>query len=680
MTDKTGFDSFVEAILWIVKNLAVGVLILFISRLIFLFSFANWNDLSGLSGDIAKAFTVGLKFDLKVLTIALLPCLLLAFVRLIFSDRVGNFTKFFRYYSTALMILVVMFEVINFYFYKFYHTKISVIIFGFFEDDTWAVLVSIWKEYPVIPILALFIVLIWTFSKLFVHLYKPISCNFCKRLRPIWLRVLIVVAISGLYFLGMLGNIGVTSIDEQHTIISKNIFVNTLPVNGLFSTKIAWTDRQRSRIDINIPKMLKSLKFKSIEDAAGVFYGLKVDSVSAETFYTTTPQNHFLENNPPHVVFILMESMSNFYIDMHSDSCNMLGSLADVLDSCYLFRNFLPSYSGTIYSLESILVNTPKSPLSQSPYQNFSFDASAAKPFYEKGYTNIFLTGGKMGWRNMDKFIPRQYFNSIEAEPTLRKLYPEGKEGEWGMHDEVLFQRAFDVLANSNGKPYLIFGMTISHHTPYDIPDNYQGYPISIPDWARKRMKFDEAIVLKGLRAYQYANSCLGDFIKRIIASPLGEKTIIVATGDHNIRQNFEYPQADLFMQYSVPLLIYIPPKYRPKNPINTRRFASHKDIFSTLYNLSLSSARYPNFGNNLCNTYCANDFGLYCYSIAADSIGLVDFSSTPLFYRWSDREHRKLEPSNYSPDKHLDSLMLRAKALTACMNYLLIKDIEKNR
>jgi len=159
--------------------------------------------------------------------------------------------------------------------------------------------------------------------------------------------------------------------------------------------------------------MLKSLKFKSIEDAAGVFYGLKVDSVSAETFYTTTPQNHFLENNPPHVVFILMESMSNFYIDMHSDSCNMLGSLADVLDSCYLFRNFLPSYSGTIYSLESILVNTPKSPLSQSPYQNFSFDASAAKPFYEKGYTNIFLTGGKMGWRNMDKFIPRQYFNSI---------------------------------------------------------------------------------------------------------------------------------------------------------------------------------------------------------------------------------------------------------------------------
>lgn len=678
--NKTGFDSFLEAIHWIVRNLLVGVIILFLSRLIFLLSYADWHDLRGLSGDVVRAFAVGLKFDLKVLTIALLPLIVIAFVRLMLGRRVGPFTVFFRHYSTLIMFLVVLFEVINFYFYKFYHTKINVVIFGFFEDDTWAVLVSIWKEYPVIPLLLLFALLIWAFHRLFAHLYKPVSYNFSEMVKPFWLRATVVIFLSGLYFLGMCGNLGVVPLDGRHATISENVFVNALPVNGLFSTKIAWADRKASRIDINIPKMLKSLKFSSIEDAASALYGTKIDSVTPGAFFTYTSQNDFLETNPPHVVFILMESMSNFYIDMHSDSCNMLGSLADVLDSCFLFRNFLPSYSGTIYSLESILVNTPKSPLSQSPYQNFSFDASAAKPFYDKGYQNVFITGGKMGWRNMDKFIPRQYFHTIEAEPTLRQHYPNGSSGEWGMHDEVLFQRTFELLSHSNGKPYLIFGMTISHHTPYDIPASYKGYPINIPQWARKRMKFDDEVVLKGLRAYQYANSCLGDFIKQIINSPLGENTIIVATGDHNIRQNFEYPQEDLFMQYSVPLLMYIPPKYRPKNPIDTKRFASHKDIFPTLYNLSLSNAQYPNFGNNLCDPNSASDFGLYCYSIAADSLGLVDFSTSPLFYRWSDREHRKLVPSNSSPDTHLDSLMIRARALTACMNYLLIKEIEKNR
>ncbi len=680
MMKRTGFESFLESIIWLLKNILLGVLVMFISRLTFLLTYANWNELNGYSADLVRAFLVGLKFDLKVLTFASLPLIVISFVRLAFNNRVGCFVKFFKIYSSVLMLLVVLFEIINFYFYKFYHTKISVIIFGFFEDDTWAVLASIWKEYPVIPILLLLVFLVFLFAKLYGSLYKPLTKEPHLFAKSKLLKVLSICLVVGLYFIGMRGNLGVVPLDGRHATISENAFVNTLPVNGLFSTKIAWTDRMRSRIDISIPRMLRELKFSSIEDAASSFYGFSIDSVAPEMFYTLTNENDFLEKNPPHVVFILMESMSNFYIDLHSDSCNMLGSLAEVLDSCYLFRNFLPAYSGTIYSLESIIVNTPKSPVSQSPYQGVSFDASAAKPFYEKGYTSIFITGGKMGWRNMDKFIPNQYFSTVEAEPTLRKYYPNGSSGEWGMHDEVLFKRAFDLLANSNGKPYLIFGMTISHHTPYDIPAGYHAQPISIPDWARKRMKFSEEVVLKGLKAYQYANSCLGNFIKQIISSPLGQSTIIVATGDHNIRQNFEYPQEDLFMQYSVPLLMYIPPKYRPKNQININRFASHKDIFPTLYNLSLSRARYPNFGNNLCRANGSHDFGFYCYDVAADSIGLVDFSSTPLYYRWSDKQHRKLAPSKFCPDRHLDSLMVKAKALTACMNYLLIKDIERKR
>lgn len=66
------------------------------SRLIFLLSYVYWHDLRGLSGDIVKAFAMGVKFDLKVLTIAPLSFAIIALVRLIFSDRVGRFTKFFQ--------------------------------------------------------------------------------------------------------------------------------------------------------------------------------------------------------------------------------------------------------------------------------------------------------------------------------------------------------------------------------------------------------------------------------------------------------------------------------------------------------------------------------------------------------------------------------------------------------
>lgn len=46
-------------------------------------------------------------------------------------------------------------------------------------------LVSIWKEYPVVPILELFVLLIWAFSKLFALLYRPVRYGFGDKLRPI---------------------------------------------------------------------------------------------------------------------------------------------------------------------------------------------------------------------------------------------------------------------------------------------------------------------------------------------------------------------------------------------------------------------------------------------------------------------------------------------------------------
>lgn len=179
--------------------------------------------------------------------------------------------------------------------------------------------------------------MVFLFAKLYGILYKPLTKEPHLFAKSKSLKVLFICLVVGLYFIAMRGNLGVVPLDGRHATISENAFVNTLPVNGLFSTKIAWTDRMRSRIDISMPKMLRELKFRSIEGAASSFYGFSIDSVAPEMFYTLTNENDFLEKNPPHVVFILMESMSNFYIDLHSDSCNMLGSLADVLDSCYLF-------------------------------------------------------------------------------------------------------------------------------------------------------------------------------------------------------------------------------------------------------------------------------------------------------------------------------------------------------
>ncbi len=73
---KSGFERFFEVIIWTVRHLLLGILTLFLSRLIF----TNWADRKGYTLDIIRAFLVGLKFDIKVLTIASVPLVALALV------------------------------------------------------------------------------------------------------------------------------------------------------------------------------------------------------------------------------------------------------------------------------------------------------------------------------------------------------------------------------------------------------------------------------------------------------------------------------------------------------------------------------------------------------------------------------------------------------------------------
>ncbi|MGE0078908.1 MAG: hypothetical protein AB7S48_13695 [Bacteroidales bacterium] len=60
------------------------------------------------------------------------------------------------------------------------------------------------------------------------------------------------------------------------------------------------------------------------------------------------------------------------------------------------------------------------------------------------------------------------------------------------------------------------------------------------------------------------------------------------------------------------------------------------------------------------------------------DSVGCVDYSSTPLYFRWSDTNTMQLEPSLQNPDEHLKELMIKSKAYTASMNILVMEDLAK--
>jgi phosphoglycerol transferase MdoB-like AlkP superfamily enzyme len=187
-------------------------------------------------------------------------------------------------------------------------------------------------------------------------------------------------------------------------------------------------------------------------------------------------------------------------------------------------------------------------------------------------------------------------------------------------------------------------------------------------------------IAYKNLLAYQYSNNCLGQFIENIKNSPLGNNTIIVATGDHTNHMLFRFTDKNLLKDYSVPLILFIPERYRPNHKVNTNKFGSHKDIFPTIFNLALSDATFFNTGSNLLSEDYLNNFGIYNNSIAFNDCGCVDFQRTPAFYKWESDSVKILTPVDSSVDSHLDNLLLKARSYLASMNYFIMSELKNTK
>ncbi len=101
-------------------------------------------------------------------------------------------------------------------------------------------------------------IIAWLLVKFYHLSCKPIKHSILFRLQPLGIKILTALKIFAMYFLGMRGNLGIVPLSGRHTTISENAFINILPLNGLFSVKIAWSDRKNSRIDTNFTKTLKS--------------------------------------------------------------------------------------------------------------------------------------------------------------------------------------------------------------------------------------------------------------------------------------------------------------------------------------------------------------------------------------------------------------------------------------
>jgi glucan phosphoethanolaminetransferase (alkaline phosphatase superfamily) len=467
------FNAFNRFIVKLFTLYILGIVMFTIARIVLMLNFGKYQEFKPFLADVFRAYHIGVRYDTVVLTYGLVLPVLISILILILSPRfqfINRFAnRFLFFYTLILYFIFFWILIVDFYFYKFFQSHINLLAFGIVKDDTGAVFHSVWTDYPVIRILlgamVFFIFLRLTIKKI-THLSWEVPIH------KLWAKTAIIAMFFLLYGIGMRGSLGIFPLEKDDAVISANSFINTLTMNGVFSLKDALTDNSNFDIDADAQKTMSKYGFTDPTQAVSSYLGEDIGNISPENaLIDTTTENDFLKQQPLNVVFIMMESMSNYYLDLQSPTLNVLGTLENMLPDCYLFRNFLSGRNGTIHSLEGLMISSPLTPVSQSKYLGVSFESSVALPFKKNGYETSFVTCAKLGWRNLDKFVARQYFHRTEGSASLLAEVPNAKACEWGVFDEFMFKRIEQLLKSSNGKPQFIFGFSTTNHTPYQLPE-----------------------------------------------------------------------------------------------------------------------------------------------------------------------------------------------------------------
>lgn len=631
------------------KVQSVFILTMALHRLAFLLWYGEPGLVSSSSLDLLKAFWLGFRFDALVLVYAnSLPIVVYLFLAKWPHPRLWTAWKWgtLGLWSLTFLLIQVL-AVMDFFYFKHFQDRFNVVLMGLFTDDTEAVVLGVWKNYPLGSIL-----LLWAlagisgfllFRRWLKSLIQPRAYSWGA-----WL-VTVVVVISLTAIIGR-GSFSFYPLGQIHTQVSSNPFINLLTVNAPFRLKTA---------------------VKQYFEAKG----LKGGNIHAFGFAGQEPRafelgyGHYVPSDPiaslkrtsqgrlkfkPHVVIVLMESLGSYWFQFDRDPFDLVGPLGRHLrDSAFTLR-MVPGSVGTIGSLTSILSGVPHGSrsafLSESQYQSYQMPTSPALFFADQGYKTRFIYAGSLGWRGIGAFARRQGFAITDGEAEIERVLGPGPGArhDWGIHDDRVFTYLTSVLETAT-TPEFIVVMTTSNHPPFEVPASYLRPAVDIPAALKANLLVDEKLAQARFTALRFSVDSLSHFLDSLTAKNQMGKIALAISGDHGFW--FARIASDQVAQrFQVPFALWLPTEELTTEARRRlqEQTLGHLHILPTLYDLVPGKLTYFSFlpslfsgqplvGHSSQNFSLAHDGGVTldyppaarCYKDSAAQLPLLNTCST---------------------------------------------------
>jgi len=566
--------------------LTAAVLLLFLGLWRFILLVLSGGLASEVPGAVlCKAFLVGMRFDFIIISYIGTVLLILGVIPYLDIQR-SKIIRRICYWLLLVFTAVIFFiHLADIEFFKFFNARLSGMAF-IWHDTPEFIISMVWGMYPVIWYLILYAVILTTFILVMRWLQRKVIVNSVK---SHWLINLIFAPVVLIIFI--YGSVGRTGSDAPlrwgAAYFSEYDYANLLALNPTYTLcRDIFYDAGSKK---QVKKLVADMTIPDAEDETRRLLGLPPDSSVFNERIMRPVRFEPPDDNPPNVIFIIMESLSSNKIDVLDNKYpwRLSPCFDSLAEKSILFTNFYATGMHTYCGLISAIYGSPhlfgKVIIKQVSGENHFWGLpSILKPH---GYETHFFSTQDPHFDNMMGFMKANgfmYYYSIYDYDQSQKL------SHLGVPDHIMFDSAYAKLSRLEGRPFLATLLTTSNHGPWKIP----GVPFEhIPDTA------DEA---ERQNAFKYADWALGRFIGNIENDPYFDNTLVVITGDHGFFYN---PTSDLDLSFfEVPLLIYRVgwnKEHGKRNP----RLGSQLDIVATIMGqMRLDYDNYT-FGHDLLDT-----------------------------------------------------------------------------
>lgn len=427
-----------------------------------------------------------------------------------------------------------------------------------------------------------------------------------ERLRPLaalpW--SVVVLLLGGCDFLAIRGGTGASVANVSKVYFSSNLFLNHAATNPVFSFLSSLGDRG----DFDT-----QYAFYDEAECAERFDALRGNGPAA------APSERVLRRERPNVVIVILESFARTIMEAEVDGEPVMPNLLRLKEEGIWFENFFANSFRTDRGEVAILSGFPAQTnvsIMKLPGKSRNLP-SIARSLGREGYETRFYYGGDLNFTDQASYL---YATGWQRLIWQKDLTFERPAADWGYDDEVMCDYFADevIACSAAGKPFLAGLLTLSSHTPFDVP----------------YAKFDDKL----FNAMAFSDACVGRMIDRLKASPAWEDLLVVLVADHG----YPYPAT---LMYNEPLRHRIPMLWLGGAVDGVRtvgEYASQIDLCATLLGQLGVAHDDFDYSKDIFAPAPPRKFAYYAFE---EGFGVVDASGEAIWDGKSDRVLRAADP-----------------------------------